>query len=234
MNQEEKFNNASQLLKQAGYTLSDFMRDASKYNSSLVQMKDEDLTEFQRLYDEIDKGNLSRGEKGKKLEELTTLLFEKSVVNLLQVYKNCRTSTNEIDLLVKWTDQANLSGISQSFSFLGDSFLCECKNYEGAVGVTYVGKFCSLMLVTNTDFGVMISWDGVTGRSKWSDSQGLIKKFALSAKKYIIVLEKNDIEKIYTRKKNLFSLIHDKYLALKDDIDYQKYIATHDAEHNLK
>ena len=234
MNQEEKFNNASQLLKQAGYTLSDFMRDASKYNSSLVQMKDEDLTEFQRLYDEIDKGNLSRGEKGKKLEELTTLLFEKSVVNLLQVYKNCRTSTNEIYLLVKWTDQANLSGISQSFSFLGDSFLCECKNYEGAVGVTYVGKFCSLMLVTNTDFGVMISWDGVTGRSKWSDSQGLIKKFALSAKKYIIVLEKNDIEKIYTRKKNLFSLIHDKYLALKDDIDYQKYIATHDAEHDLK
>ena len=234
MNQEEKFNNASQLLKQAGYTLSDFMRDASKYNSSLVQMKDEDLTEFQRLYDEIDKGNLSRGEKGKKLEEFTTLLFEKSVVNLLQVYKNCRTSTNEIDLLVKWTDQANLSGISQSFSFLGDSFLCECKNYEGAVGVTYVGKFCSLMLVTNTDFGVMISWDGVTGRSKWSDSQGLIKKFALSAKKYIIVLEKNDIEKIYTRKKNLFSLIHDKYLALKDDIDYQKYIATHDAEHDLE
>ena len=221
-------------MKQAGYTLSDFMRDASKYNSSLVQMKDEDLTEFQRLYDEIDKGNLSRGEKGKKLEELTTLLFEKSVVNLLQVYKNCRTSTNEIDLLVKWTDQANLSGISQSFSFLGDSFLCECKNYEGAVGVTYVGKFCSLMLVTNTDFGVMISWDGVTGRSKWSDSQGLIKKFSLSAKKYIIVLEKNDIEKIYTRKKNLFSLIHDKYLALKDDIDYQKYIATHDAEHDLK
>ena len=62
----------------------------------------------------------------------------------------------------------------------------------------------------------------------------IIKKFALSAKKYIIVLEKNDIEKIYTRKKNLFSLIHDKYLALKDDIDYQKYIATHDAEHDLK
>ena len=82
-------------MKQAGYTLSDFMRDASKYNSSLVQMKDEDLTEFQRLYDEIDKGNLSRGEKGKKLEELTTLLFEKSVVNLLQVYKNCRTRSSE-------------------------------------------------------------------------------------------------------------------------------------------
>lgn len=44
---------------------------------------------------------------------------------------------------------------------------------------------------------------------------------------------KNDIERIYTRK-NLFSLIHDKYLVLKDDIDYQKYIATHYVEHDLK
>ena len=89
------------------------------------------------------------------------------------------------------------------------------------------------MLMTNINFGVTISRDGVTWRDKWSDSQRLIKKFALNVKKYIIVLEKNDIERFYTRK-NLFSLIHDKYLALKDDIDYQKYIATHDAEHDLK
>lgn len=234
MNQEEKFNNAAQLLEQAGYTLSDLMRDASKYNSNLLQMKDDDLAECKRLYSEIDKGRLSKDEKGKKLEELSTLLFEKSVANLLRVYKNCRTSTNEIDLLVKWTDQANLSGINQSFQFLGDSFLCECKNYVGAVNVTYVGKFCSLMLVTDTDFGVMISWDGITGRGKWSDSKGLIKKFALSTKKYIIVLEKTDIKQICEKKKNLFSLMHDKYIALKDDIDYQKYIAAHDAEQDMK
>lgn len=234
MNQEEKFNNVEQLLEQAGYTLSDLMRDASKYNSSLLQMKDDDLAEYNRLYSEIDKGGLSKGEKGKKLEELSTLLFEKSVANLLQVYKNCRTSTNEIDLLIKWTDQANLAGINQAFPFLGDSFLCECKNYDRAVNVTFVGKFCSLMLVTNTDFGVMVSWDGVTGRGKWNDSLGLIKKFALSAKKYIIVLEKTDLQQICDRKRNLFSLMHDKYIALKADIDYEKYIAAHGAEKNMK
>ena len=55
MNQEEKFNNVEQLLEQAGYTLSDLMRDASKYNSSLLQMKDDDLAEYNRLYSEIDK-----------------------------------------------------------------------------------------------------------------------------------------------------------------------------------
>ena len=137
-------------------------------------------------------------------------------------------------MLVKWTDQAKLAGINQSFPFLGDSFLCECKNYAGAVNVTYVGKFCSLMLVTNIDFGVMISWKGVTGRSKWNDSQGLIKKFALSAKKYIVVLEKRDLKQICDRKQNLFSLLHDKYLALKTDINYEKYIAVHEAEQSMK
>lgn len=234
MNQEEKFNSAAQLLEQAGYTLSDFIQDASKYNSSLLQMKEDDLTEYNRLYSEIDNGELSKDEKGKKLEELSILLFEKSVDTLFHVYKNCRTSTNEIDLLVKWTDQAKLAGINQSFPFLGDSFLCECKNYAGAVNVTYVGKFCSLMLVTNIDFGVMISWKGVTGRSKWNDSQGLIKKFALSAKKYIVVLEKRDLKQICDRKQNLFSLLHDKYLALKTDINYEKYIAVHEAEQSMK
>ena len=137
-------------------------------------------------------------------------------------------------MLVKWTDQTNLAGINQSFPFLWDSFLCECKNYDGAGNVTYVGKFCSLMIVTNTDFGVMISWDGVTGRSKWNDSQGLIKKFALIAKKYIIVLEKTDLKQIRDGKKNLFSLLHNKYLALKADIDYEKYIEIHEAEHSMK
>lgn len=225
--------NAEQLLKQAGYTLSDLMQDASKYNSSLLRFRKEDLDACKKLYAEIEKDSLDTGEKGKKLEELARILFEQSVEKLFTVYKNCRTSTNEIDLLVRWTEEARLSGMSQSFPFMGDTFLCECKNYDGKVSVTYVGKFCSLMLVTDTDFGVMISWDGVTGRSKWNDAQGLIKKFALSSKKYIVVLDKYDIKKICEEKKNLFSLLHDKYLALKDDIDYQKYIEKHDAEHVL-
>ena len=50
----------------------------------------------------------------------------------------------------------------------------------------------------------MISWDGVTGRSKWNDSQGLIKKFALIAKKYIIVLEKTDLKQTRDGKRIFF------------------------------
>ena len=86
------------------------------------------------------------------------------------------------------------------------------------------------MAVTNTDFGVMVSWDGVTGRSKWSDSLGLIKKIALGEKRYIIVLDKYDLKKIYNKEKSLFSIVYDKYTALKYEIDYSKYIEKHEAE----
>lgn len=222
------------LLNEVGYTLSDFIRVSGRYNSSLLMLDNASYEQSIELYNTISKGGLKHGEKGKKLEELTTILFEKSVKNLFDVYRNCRTSTNEIDLLIRWTENARLLGINNSFSCFGDSFLCECKNYKGPVNVTYVGKFCSLMLVTNTDFGVMVSWDGVTGRSDWNDSKGLIKKIALRDKRFIVVLDKDDLGQICNRKKSIFSIIYDKYIALKNEIDYSKYIAEHEATEKLQ
>ena len=35
-----------------------------------------------------------------------------------------------------------------------DTFLGECKNYDKAVSVTYIGKFCSLLLTTNIKIGI--------------------------------------------------------------------------------
>lgn len=49
-----------------------------------------------------------------------------------------QNSTNEIDLLIRWTESARFSGISGAFPCFNESFLCECKNYKGKVGVTYV------------------------------------------------------------------------------------------------
>lgn len=228
--EEKQFRDVEQLLHQSGYTLTELMLASSRYNSSLLMVSDEDNEKCKVLYSEIQKGGLSRGQKGQKLEELTSILFEKSVENLFDVYRNCRTSTNEIDLLIRWTENARLSGINNAFPCFGELFLVECKNYDGPVKVTFVGKFCSLMSVTNTTFGIMVSWDGVSGRTKWNDSKGLIKKIALHENKYIIVIDKNDLKQICDRKKNLFSLIYDKYMALKEEIDYETYIDKHEAE----
>lgn len=90
------------------------------------------------------------------------------------------------------------------------------------------------MMVTNTDFGIMVSWAGVTGRSKWSDSKGLIKKIALRDKRFIIVSDKNDLEQICNKKKSVFSIVYDKYTALKNEIDYSKYIVKHEATETLQ
>lgn len=231
--EEKRFRETEQVMHQSGYTLTEFMIASSRYKSKLLMMDDEYIEKYRELYDCISNGGLDRGKKGRKLEELSTLLFDYSVSNLFDVYKNCRTSTNEIDLLIRWTEAARVSGMNGAFPCFGESFLCECKNYKGAVKVTYVGKFSSLMAVTNTNFGIMISWDGVTGRGKWSDSQGFIKKIALSDKKYIIVLDKYDLKKIYNKQESVFSLVYDKYTALKNEIDYSKYILKHEAEDNM-
>lgn len=233
-NQEKIFRGVEQILHQSGYTLSELMKNASRYKSTLLMMNDENIEKFKELYYYIEGGKLSRADKGKKLEDLSKLLFQNSVANLFDVFKNCRTSTNEIDLLIRWTEMARISGISAAFPCFGESFLCECKNYNGAVGVTYIGKFSSLMTITNTKFGVMVSWDGVTGRSKWSDSLGLIKKIALKENRYIVVLDKKDLKKVCDKKESVFSLIYDKYTAIKNEIDYSKYIQKHEAEENMK
>ena len=196
------------LLNEVGYTLSDLINRMGNKNSKLLMLDDTSYQKYVQLYDSIVDGKLTKGEKGKKLEELTSLLFQNSVSCLFDVYRNCRTSTNEMDLLVRWTDNARLSNINSAFPCFGDSFLCECKNYDGKVNVTYVGKFCYLMNVTNTSLGIMIAWEGITSRSKWSDSSGLIKKYALKENRYVVVLTKEDFQRIYKKEANIFSILY--------------------------
>lgn len=81
--EEKKFRNVEQLLHQSGYTLAELMIASSRYNSSLLMASDEDNEKCKILYNEIKNGGLTRGQKGQKLEELTSILFEKSVENLL-------------------------------------------------------------------------------------------------------------------------------------------------------
>jgi len=128
--EEQRFRDTERLLNQSGYTVAEFLNASGRYKSTLLMMSDDYLVLYRELYDCIKRGGLSRGEKGKKLEELSAILFQKSVDSLFDVYKNCRTSTNEIDLLIRWTDRARLSGFQAAFPCFGDSFLCECKNYH--------------------------------------------------------------------------------------------------------
>lgn len=227
-------NKTEVFLNDIGMNLPQLFQYLGKSKSSLLNLDDVSQEKFSEIYDKIDKDNCDKINKGKLLEDLTDLLFQEGSGKLFNTRRNCRTSTNEIDLLLEWTDEARILGLNIMYPCLSDSFICECKNYEGKVDVTYVGKFCSLLNVTETQLGVMVAWDGITGRGKWDASQGLVKKVALKQKNYVIVLDKNDLKSIRDKETNIFSLIHEKYLALKDDIDYTKYIQSHEAEVRLK
>lgn len=227
-------------LQQKGITLQQYIEYSYKNNANeLLKLDSNNYNTYCKLYVELynmhnKQQNCDKATKGTLLEKLSTILFLSGNAPLLKVIRNKRTSTNEIDILVEWTDQAKYSSINNIYSFFGDCFLCECKNYSGNVGVTYVGKFYSLLNVAHLKFGILFSWDGVSGRSKWSDGEGLIKKIALKEDIYIIDFNKNDFKDIYEKKGDFYSIIKNKYMALKNDISYEKYIEKHELEKDFE
>ncbi len=201
-----------------------------KNNSSVLNLNQEDQCQFQQLYTEISNGCQDAGTKGKKLEKLISLLFENPTGSFFECRRNCRTSSNEIDLLLTWNENARMTNITAAFPCFGDTFLCECKNYDGKVDVTYVGKFYSLLSLADVKLGILIAWDGVTGRGGWDSAKGLIKKIALKEGIFIIVIDKDDLKEINEGKRHIYSLIYDKHTALRNDIDFSKYVSRHPAE----
>lgn len=224
---EAIFDRIEGLLSDNGLTVSQWLAHIGKKNSPLLNMCDTVHQEFCQLYDQIETG-VDKKVKGQKLEELAKLLFENN--GLFDCRKNYRTSTNEIDLLLSWSQKARSAGVSNAFPCFGEVFLCECKNYEKKISVTYVGKFYSLMSVTQIRFGVMFSWEGITGRNEWMDSRGLVKKIALRDKVHIITIDKDDLKLIYEKKQNICSLLLGKLEALDCDINFQQYISDHEAK----
>ena len=220
--------NIETILADKGMTLAQLINELGRKNSSVLNLPDIKQNEFCSLYDQIDGGSLSKTEKGKKLEQLVALLFGEE--SLFDCRRNFRTSTNEIDLLLTWSKKARDAGIANAFPCFGESFICECKNYEGKLSVTYVGKFYSLLAVTKMKFGLIVAWEGVTGRGEWNDSKGLIKKIALSDDTFIVSIDKDDLTQIYNKSQNIYSLLMNKFDALKCDISYQRFISPHEAE----
>ena len=225
----EVFEQVTKLIEENGYSIHDYFRETGAYNSSLMNLSSEAQEEFNNYYDQLTIGVAGKREKGELLEKLTSSLFNN---DLFCIRRNCRTSTNEIDILVDWSRQARLYGLNSAYPFLGELILCECKNYEKRIGVTYIGKFASLLSTTKTSTGIMVSWEGVSGQG-WSNGSGLIKKLALAEQKSILVISKHDLKQIRDGSSNLASILHEKHLSLVTDISYQKYIQSHEAEQKL-
>ena len=221
----DAISSAEKILTEAGYNICEFISVIGRRNSSLFNINSDTYKNFSKLYEQLEQEDYTLCSKGKLLERLVFCLFEEGYKSLFTVKSNCRTNTNEIDIFLLWTEQAINSGLPEKYPFLGNSIICECKNYEAPVSVTYVGKFASVLRSSNAKTGIMFAWEGITGKDNWKDAQGFIRKFALGEKIFILIIDKNDLKRIYDRETNIFYILYLKHEALKNDIDYEKYIS---------
>ncbi len=193
------------------------------------------LEDFKKLHNDNLKYNMSKNLhnlKGECLESLVSHLLKVSG-NIFYVDRNLRTSTNEIDQVVCLTNMGKMLLGHNLINKKLDTFLCECKNYNKSISVTYIGKFCSLLLTNQIKLGIIFSYHGISGIG-WRDGSGLVKKFYLSKEnvedRYCIInFSIKEFDSILNGK-NLLQIIDEQIKSLQLDTDYSKYLQKHPAE----
>lgn len=198
----------------------------------ICEFNDEEIKEYNKLLKEFKNTNSSNSttnEKGRALENLATYTIK--TTHVFDVYKNIRTTTNELDQLVKITDNNRLLIGLKIIDERLANFIGECKNYQDKIPVTYVGKICSLLTTTQNKICILFSYNGVTGKN-WENAEGLIKKFYLSKEKLeerfcIIDFNVKDFDEI-AKGNNFLQIVENKITALKNDTDYSNFIKEHE------
>lgn len=182
----------------------------------------------------VNSSKASTNEKGKALEDIASFVIKSS--NIFEIYKNIRTSTNELDQLIKTNNKGKILFSNGIIDKRLKNFIGECKNYKDKVSVTYVGKICSLLTTTNNKICILFSYYGVSGKS-WENSSGLIRKFYMSKENEedrfcIIDFNINDFISIQNGN-NILQIIEDKILALQNDTSYKTLLSSHELENQI-
>ncbi|MDQ4678146.1 nuclease-related domain-containing protein, partial [Stenotrophomonas maltophilia group sp. RNC7] len=192
-----------------------------------ISWSENDYEEYNVILNELKrikrKENPSNQELGNALENLVDFILEKSY--FYKVYTNKRTGTHEIDQFAVISDRG-IQAITE-YNFAKDLlltnqnyFVCECKNYKGNVGATWVGKFNTLLEVSGRcQLGIIFSCDGLTGKENtWYDSHGLTKViFHMSnseEKRYILDFNMNDFNLLKSKEHTFFSIVKSKKASL--------------------
>jgi len=219
--------------------------DLDKFEG-FIKWTENDKNQFKMLLENLkqpyDKTVETTKSKGDRLEELVEFIIKKSY--FFEIFKNVKTETNEIDEVIVLSDRGKQAMKSFQLSrelipIDEDIFLGECKNFSSTLGVTYVGKFYSLMVVTGISFGIIFTQKGLTGDSEgYKDAYGLTKVLRMVEKSkkdgknfYILTFTLEDYEKML-QGITFFEIIKAKKLELQMASDYIHFIKEnrHDAE----
>lgn len=147
--------------------------------------------------------------RGAALEEATALLFS-SVPGVIAPVRNIvdYATAGEIDLL--FPNRAPENGLW----FLGRAFLCECKNWQVAVGAQEIRIFADRMRERNCRDGILICTQGITGNPATLTAANNQVARALEDGREIIVLDWEDLQRI-RGVKALVNTVQQKWIQLK-------------------
>lgn len=235
------------------YNLKDYMKNVIKEDldkfRTLTEWTENEKEEFKQLLCDLkkpfDKRFETTKDKGDRLENLVSFIIEKSY--FYKVYRNVHTETNEIDEVFVFTDDGKqaISKFELNRELIPidtDIFLGECKNYKDSLGVTYVGKFYSLLTATSNSFGIIFTQNGLTGNSSgYKDAYGLTKIIRMIEKNknqkdfYIITFTLEDYEELL-KGCTFFDLVDAKKKELQLASDYHTFLSDnkHDNEEAIK
>lgn len=200
-----------------------------------ISLSDENKNKFTEMCKRLDEYESSK-DKGNKLENLIFFIIENTPI--FEAYPNIRSSTNEVDIFIKLNDLGNMMLANKIIDLKSNQIIIECKNYDKTkIDVTWVGKFCSLLLQSPARVGILISHKGFKGKGKWDSAKGLAKKFyyykeRTDEKKYILDITLNEIKQS-VNDNNFVELILNKIIALENDTKYENFITKHPAEESL-
>lgn len=230
--------------------LDEVVQDKLKIFQEFIQWTDKDKQDFKTLLDNLEKGSdkddQTTKEKGDHLENLVEFIIKKSY--FFEIFRNVHTETNEIDEVIIFSDRGYqaLQEFNLSRDLIpidNDIFLGECKNYASNLGVTYVGKFYSLMSVVGIPFGIIFTQKGLTGMSNgYKDAYGLTKVLRMIENNkqppnnlFILTFTMEDYNKM-SEGTTFFDLIRAKKNELQLASDYHKFLKDnkHDAEDEIK
>lgn len=215
----------------------------------LTAWSDGDRQEYSALLAELkkpfDKKVETTKSKGDRLENLVSFIIKKSY--FFDIYRNVHTGTNEIDEVITLSSAGRQAlstyGISRELLEIdSDIALGECKNYDSALDVTYVGKFYSLLVSTDVPFGMIFTQKGLTGNEdEYHDSYGLVKVLRIIEKYQngrdfvILTFNLDDYEKL-KEGDSFFELIKAKKIALRISSNYGNFIKEyhHEGEELIK
>lgn len=232
MGQMEVYEEIDKILAEKGLDIPRFLEYRIAKDNSFLKMPIEIKAKFDASFDQLKSNFKTTKEKGDALEKLAGFLTY-SNENLFNLKRNIRTSSNEIDLFLTPSDKGKLI-FNNYYKFIGEGILCECKNYNSTLDVTYVGKFFSLLRLTEYKIGIIFTLNGLSGPGKWESSKGLIRKIALKEGVYILDFTLKDYKNIKENGTVFLDIVENKYIALKNDIDYDDFIIKHAAEDEYK